>query len=248
MEEIMKPFARRYATVAACAVLLFALGCAKKKTASVVPPVPPAPTAPTVSVYATPSTIDKGQSTELKWTSENATEVTLQGVGAVDANGSRSVSPTDSTTYTVIAKGPGGSREASARVTVNLPAMAPPAQASLSDEDLFARNVKDVYFDYDRYSLRDDQLPISTNNAEFLKKHPHVKVTIEGHCDERGSEEYNLALGESRAQSLREKLVASGVSADQVAVVSYGKEKPFCTDNTEECWQQNRRDHVVLKH
>jgi peptidoglycan-associated lipoprotein len=244
----MKLSARRAATIASCAVLLFGLGCAKKKVAAVAPAPPPAPSAPTVNVYATPSTIDSGQSTELKWTTENATDVRIEGVGAVDLSGARSVTPAESTTYTVIAKGPGGQREASARVTVNAPAPPPPAQASLSDEELFARNVKDVYFDYDRFNLRDDQLPTSASNAEFLKQHPRLKVTIEGHCDDRGSEEYNLALGESRAQSLREKLVASGVSPDQLAVISYGKEKPFCTDDNEECWQQNRRDHVVLKH
>ena len=81
----------------------------------------------------------------------------------------------------------------------------------------------------------------------FLRSIPDIKIMIEGHCDDRGSEEYNLALGDSRANSLKQSLEQQGVSADQLKTISYGKEKPFCTADDEQCWQQNRRDHVVLE-
>ena len=89
-----------------------------------------------------------------------------------------------------------------------------------------------------------DQAIIDTD-AAFLKAHPSIKFTIEGHCDERGSTDYNLALGDNRANAARNALVKAGVSAGQIKVISYGKEKPFCTESNEACWQQNRRDHFV---
>ena len=79
-----------------------------------------------------------------------------------------------------------------------------------------------------------------------MKSHPGWKILIEGHCDDRGSAEYNISLGDNRAQSLRKALTDDGVEASRIRVISYGKEKPFCTDDNEECWQQNRRDHLKL--
>jgi len=79
----------------------------------------------------------------------------------------------------------------------------------------------------------------------FLQQHPNISFTVEGHCDERGSTEYNLALGDNRASSVKNALVAGGISADRVKTVSLGKEKPFCTESNEACWQQNRRGHFV---
>jgi peptidoglycan-associated lipoprotein len=162
-------------------------------------------------------------------------------LGAVSASGSRSVTPNDSTTYRLLAKGPGGTAEATARVTVT--AAAPPAALQLSDQELFARNVKDIFFDYDRYNVRADQQAAAQSDAQFLAQHPSIKVLVEGHCDDRGSEEYNLGLGSSRANAIKEYLVSMGVSADRVRTISYGKEKPFCNQDNEQCWQSNRRDH-----
>jgi peptidoglycan-associated lipoprotein len=118
---------------------------------------------------------------------------------------------------------------------------------SSSEEELFAKNVKDVYFDFNNADLRQDQHPAAQNDGNFLAQHSGLKVVIEGHCDDRGSEEYNLALGDSRANSLKNTLIAQGVSADRIKMVSYGKEHPFCSQDSDECWQQNRRDHVSLQ-
>ena len=133
------------------------------------------------------------------------------------------------------------------------PAPAEPAKTSVSapaltDEDLFARNVKDVYFDYNKSNLRSDDTSTTDRDAAFLKQHPSVNVLIEGHCDDRGSIEYNLALGTSRAQSVKEALQQDGVSADRIKTISYGKEKPFCSEDDEQCWQQNRVDHFAFAH
>jgi len=106
--------------------------------------------------------------------------------------------------------------------------------------------VKDIFFDYDKYDITPaDQATIQAD-AEFLKSHPNITFTIEGHCDERGSTEYNLALGDNRANAARQALVQLGVPADRIRTISYGKEKPFCTESTEQCWQQNRRAHFVF--
>jgi peptidoglycan-associated lipoprotein len=115
-----------------------------------------------------------------------------------------------------------------------------------SDEELFSQNVKDVFFDFDRYELRSSDHSTATQDAEFLRQHPNIKIVLEGHCDNRGSDEYNLALGANRASSLKQALIAQGISEDRIQTVSYGKEKPFCDANDEQCWQQNRRDHFAI--
>ena len=114
--------------------------------------------------------------------------------------------------------------------------------SNLTEEEQFKANVQDIFFDYDSYdvSSSSDQASLS-KSAAYLAQHPNIKVLIGGYCDERGSNEYNLTLGQSRANSAKQALVQAGVAADRIRVVSYGKEKPFCTESTEECWQQNRR-------
>jgi peptidoglycan-associated lipoprotein len=116
----------------------------------------------------------------------------------------------------------------------------------MTDEQLFEQNVHDVYFDYDKAELRPQDSTVTEQDAAFLVKHPDMKLVIEGHCDERGSAEYNIALGQRRAESLLKALVTDGVPASSIRVISYGKEKPFCTESNEQCWQQNRRDHLRL--
>jgi peptidoglycan-associated lipoprotein len=223
------------------------MGACKKKAAPPPPPPPPPPPAPTASLSANPDTIQRGQSTTLTWQTQNATEVTLEGIGTVAANGTRSVSPEDSTTYRLIAKGAGGTQEATARVTVLAPPPPPPPPPSVSDEELFNRNVRDVFFDFDKYDIRADQQGSMQSDISFLQQHPNIKFLIEGHCDERGSTEYNLALGDNRASSVKNALVQAGISADRISIKSYGEEKPFCTEHTEECWQENRRGHFVYQ-
>jgi len=166
----------------------------------------------------------------------------------VSPEGDMSVEPTESTTYTITAMGPGGSANATARVTVAAPPPPPPAPAAAAPslEELFNKEVMDAYFDFDKSDIRADARTALTQTAGFLKSYPQVKVTIEGHADERGSTEYNLALGDRRAQAAKDFLVSLGVPSDRMQTVSYGKERPFCTDHAEQCWQQNRRAHFVM--
>jgi len=225
-------------------MVLASAGCKKKEVAP--PPPPPPPPQPTASLTANPSTIQRGQSTTLTWQTTNATDVTLEGIGAVEANGSRQVTPSDSTTYRLTAKGAGGTQEATARVTVTQPPP-PPVAAAPSDEELFNQNVKDAFFDFDKSDIRPDAQQALMADAAFLQQHPNIRFTVEGHCDERGSTEYNLGLGDRRATAVKDFLVQQGVSADRIRTISYGKEKPFCTEHTEDCWQQNRRGHFVYQ-
>jgi peptidoglycan-associated lipoprotein len=228
----------------AAAFLLILAGCAKKTTvAKTVPPPPPAPTA---TLAASPDTVNRGQPVRLTWDTENATDTSLSGMGAVVERGSFTVTPQSSTTYVLTAKGPGGSKEASARVTVNLP---PPTvgRAVPTDEQMFSQNIHDIFFAYDKYTVPSQEETAVQQDAKFLAAHPYMKLLISGHCDERGSEEYNLSLGDSRADSVRDQLERQGVKADRIRTISYGKEKPFCNEDTEACWQMNRRAHFSLQ-
>jgi peptidoglycan-associated lipoprotein len=232
--------------VLALAAIVVVGGC-KKKT---VPPTPPAALPapqPTATMSVSPESIDRGGSATLNWSTQDATDVTIDGV-ATAPTGSTKVSPATSTTFRLNAKGPGGSVDASARLTVVEPPAPPPQQTQspdLSEEALFAQSVKDIYFDYDRFDLRAEDQSVVNADAAFLKSHPSIKFTIEGHCDERGSTDYNLALGDNRANAARSALVQAGIPASQIRVISFGKEKPFCSETTESCMQQNRRDHFV---
>ena len=107
--------------------------------------------------------------------------------------------------------------------------------------------MKDVYFEYDKSDIRPDQQSAVQADIQFLNQHPGINFTIEGHCDSRGSTEYNLALGDQRASSVKNALVAAGVSSNRIKTISYGKEKPFCMEENEACWQQNRRGHFVYQ-
>ena len=131
-----------------------------------------------------------------------------------------------------------------------------PAAPQLTEEQLFAQKtlaqlnaekpLDDVYFDLDESRLRDDAKAPLQRNADWMKRWTSTQVTVEGHADERGSAEYNLALGERRAQAVKEYLVSLGVPAGRLTVLSKGKEQPVCTQHEESCWQQNRRGHFVV--
>jgi len=247
LEDSVKHLIRSWGLVSALGMIMF-LGACAKKPAPPPPPPPPAPTAPTASLSANPNTINPGQSTTLTWQTTNATDVSIDGIGPVDTSGSRQVTPADSTTYRLLAKGAGGTQEATARVTVNAaPPPPPPPTPSATDEELFAQNVHDIYFDYDMSNIRADQQAALQGDAKFLQAHAAIRITVEGHCDERGSTEYNLALGTSRADAVKNALIQAGVAGDRIKVYSYGKEKPFCTESNESCWQQNRRGHFVYE-
>jgi peptidoglycan-associated lipoprotein len=137
------------------------------------------------------------------------------------------------------------------------PAPAPqPTPAPLSEDQIFSRKtldqlnaekpLADAFFDYDRSDLKEEGTTALQKDADWLKKWSAVKVTVEGHCDSRGTAEYNLALGERRANAVKTYLVSLGISADRILVISKGKEQPFCTEENEGCWSQNRRGHFIV--
>jgi peptidoglycan-associated lipoprotein len=236
----------------AIAALIVMAGCHKKVAPAPPPPAPeaapPPPAAPVVSLTAEPSTVERGQSVTLSWTSSNATQLDIEPqVGTVQATGSTTVTPDESTTYVITAKGPGGTETQSARVTVTAPPPPPPPSKGpeVNEIDVVESQLKDAYFDLDKSDIRPDAQQALTADADVLKANPNVKITIEGHCDERGSEEYNLGLGDRRATAAKAFLVNLGVSADHLNTISYGKDRPQCTDHTEECWQRNRRAHLT---
>jgi peptidoglycan-associated lipoprotein len=247
------PAVRKAFLLAATAVTLtLATGCHKKQ--SNVPPSALGPTAaavdaPTASLTADPLAIDLGGSVVLNWRTTNATTVTIDGIGPVNPNGTQTVSPSNSTNFHLTAKGDGGTTEANVRVTVRVP-QAPlgytaPA-GDMGSDAAFHAAVQDVFFDYDSYDLRPDAQSNAINAASYLAKNPNIKIVIGGYCDSRGSAEYNLALGENRANSAKTALVNAGVSPARVRVISYGKEKQFCTEENEACWQENRRAQFSL--
>ena len=216
-------------------------------------PAVPAPP-PTITLRAEPTTIDRGQPTTLQWQAQNAATVQIApGVGQVAATGNRQVNPASSVTYTATATGPGGSATDTARITVNeppAPAARPtppqPRAPDVSTEELFRQSVQEIYFDYDKAEVRPDQVSKLQTNATWLKDHSDVRFTVEGHCDDRGSEEYNIGLGDRRANAVKEFLLSQGIAATRINTVSYGEERPQCREESEDCYQKNRRAGFTL--
>jgi peptidoglycan-associated lipoprotein len=255
----LRLWSARGALAVSLIVGVFAAGCHKKPP--VQPPPAPAPTAPpaatpppaqpTVMEFsAEPSSIERGQSAILRWSVSNATDISIDnGVGTVPASGNRRVIPSDTTTYTLRATGPGGNITATATVTVTAPAPPPPPPTENKGtlESRIQSDLQDAYFDYDSNNIRGDARTALTADAEALKRifadFPSATIMIEGNCDERGSAEYNLGLGDRRASAAKDFLVSLGVPADKLKTISYGKERPVCTESNESCWQRNRHDH-----
>lgn len=245
---------------------LFAGGCGKKTPIAPPPAAPapqqttpapaPAPAAarPTATLTAEPSRIEVGQSVNLTWTTNGATDVSIdKGIGTVPASGTRSVSPIETTTYTLRASGPGGNTTATATVTITPPPPPPPPPAprAVNTSTLESRvqsDLRDAFFDYDQVNIRDDARAALLADADALKRifsdFPSAVINVEGHCDERGSAEYNLGLGDRRATSAKDLLVQLGVPAAKLRTISYGKERPQCTEADEACYQKNRRAHL----
>jgi peptidoglycan-associated lipoprotein len=241
----------------AIVLVAFASGCKKKAPPPPPPPpppkaeapAPPPPAAPDISDFsAEPSSIERGQSSTLKWTVTGANQISIDnGVGTVQATGSRGVYPNDTTTYKLTANGPGGTLSKTATVSVAAPpppAPPPAPKASISDR---INALQDAYFDYDKSDMREDARSALTKDADLIKSilqdFPDAAITVEGHCDERGSAEYNLGLGDRRATAAKDFLVQLGVPADKLKTISYGKERPVCTESNEACWQRNRHAH-----
>jgi peptidoglycan-associated lipoprotein len=127
-------------------------------------------------------------------------------------------------------------------------AVTPPATARPAPSEFTSvADLKDIHFDFDKYDIRPGDAKTLDGNAGWLKSNPNHLLLIEGHCDERGTNEYNLALGERRAKSTMNYLVSQGVQASRITIISYGEERPLCTEHTEECWAKNRRAHFLVK-
>jgi len=241
---------RNFTIIVALAALALA-GC-KKHVAANTPaptpaPAPPAAPKPTITLRATPGALDSGQSATLQWDAKNATSVQIQpAVGTVTNTGTRSINPTSSVTYTATATGPGGTASDSTRITVRVPA--PPAARTeprpaptVNLADLFKQNIQVVFFDYDKADIRPDQVSRLQTDAAWLKSHPAVKFIVEGYADDRGSEEYNLGLGDRRANTVKEFPIKQGVPQSAITTISYGEERPICHEETEDCYSKNRR-------
>ena len=241
------------------ALLASATGCHKKSKSGIDPnSLGPDSTvvtavAPTATLTATPEAIDLGQTAVLNWRTTNATSVTIEGIGPVNVNGTQNVAPANSISYHLVAKGDGGTADATVRVTVRTTngvvggtTLDSERNRGAVTDSAFHAAVKDVFFDYDSYELRPDAAANATEAAAYLKAHPSVKIVIQGYCDERGSAEYNLALGENRANAAKSALINAGVAPGRIRSFSVGKEKQFCTEANETCWQENRRAQFTL--
>jgi len=236
---------RKLASLVIVIALVSVAGCGKKSkpypVEETAPPMTAPAPAPTAQITATPALVSAGDQVQLSWRTTDATSASIDGIGDVPTAGVKTVTLSQSTTYRLVAKGEGGTVEATARVTVNAPPAVVVPTSTMSAEQEFKAAIQDIFYDYDTYDIRNDAQATLSHDASFLASHPDVKVVIGGYCDERGSNEYNLALGQNRADAAKNALVTAGVAANRIRVVSYGKEKPFCTESTEECWQQNRR-------
>ncbi|MBX9599766.1 MAG: OmpA family protein [Bryobacteraceae bacterium] len=260
MKQQRSQIGRTSMVAVALGLSLFAVGCKKKVPAPAAPPTPVTeppkmtPRAPQIGSFTVePSRVDRGQSATLRWSTSDATDVNISGIGAVNAQGNRSVSPNQTTTYTLTAKGPGGETSRAVTLTVGEPVVPrpaePPKAPSMTWGQLWqTENAGDAYFDYDKSDIRPDARETLTKNADVIKRvfglDAGASFTVEGHCDERGSAEYNLGLGDRRATAAKELLTQLGVAADKLRTISYGKERPTCTEANESCWQKNRRAHI----
>ncbi len=262
MSKRMMMVSKTSVVLLASVLLVFSAGCKKKAPAPPPPPAPkvevptpPPPPKPSISSFtAEPRSIERGQSATLNWATSNATDINInEGVGAVQGSGSRTVSPANTTTYTLTANGPGGSDSRTVTVDVTAPppppAAPPPPPVKRSAADILGSDTQDIYFDYDKSDVRADQQDTAKKDADVLKQlfadNPGFSVLIEGHCDERGSAEYNTGLGDRRSNSAMDYLVQLGVPADRMKHITYGKEKPVCSDANETCYQKNRRAHFA---
>jgi peptidoglycan-associated lipoprotein len=238
-------------------VLGLSAGCSKK-----IPPAPPPAPAPlpdnnasgskpSIGYFsAEPTTVTVGQPSSLRWSVTDATSVKIDNaIGEVSPNGRRGVYPTTTTTYHLTATGPGGTSGADATVTVSSPPPPSPVSngATPTIQEILAKQVQDVHFDYDKSDIRGEDQAILQGDASALKTifqmDSNFVVTIEGHCDERGSAEYNLALGDRRSAATKDALISLGVPGDKLKTVSFGKERPICTEALEDCYARNRRAH-----
>jgi peptidoglycan-associated lipoprotein len=267
LNKVMHKPMNKFALTLAMVMVLIASACSKKTPIPPPPPPPPAPAStnngpttsgrPVVAEFTVePSSIERGQSAILRWNVNGSTNVAISnGIGTVPASGNQRVTPTATTTYTLTASGAGGDTTATATLRVTGPAAPPPPVTNNTGsrgtlESRVQSDLRDALYDYDSNNIRDDARAALTADADALKRiladFPNATVNVEGHCDERGSAEYNLGLGDRRATSARDFLTQLGVPAGRLKTISYGKERPVCTESDESCWQRNRRAHFSV--
>lgn len=252
-----------------CLAVLFATGCGKKTVATQPPPPAPPPPVqakpippekPVIARFAAePSTVVKGSPSTLRWSVSGASDISIdQGIGSVSESGTRQVFPSADTTYTLIARGVGGTSSATVSLRVTEPAPPTPVApttrpATRTISEFLAQEVQDILFAYDSFAIEDAARGTLNNNAGSLKRafsddnYSGTNIIIEGHCDERGSDAYNVALGDKRAQAAFEVLKSLGVAENRLKTVSFGKERPQCSDANDDCYQKNRRVHFAAQ-
>jgi len=189
--------------------------------------------APKATLTATPETIAKGTCSKLSWSTTDATGASIdKGIGNVGSRGYRKVCPPETITYSITATGAGGTATSSAMVTVITPG---------------AMMLENIHFDFDKSFIREDAKPILVKVVAHMKKTPGAKLQIEGHCDERGTSEYNMALGQRRANATKKYLVNLGVDGSRLSTITYGEEKPADPGHNKAAWAKNRRAVFVLR-
>lgn len=219
---------------------------------------PPAPGTPVIAEFSIePSTIERGQSAVLRWNVTGSNNVAISnGFGTVPPMGTQRITPQVTTSYILTASGPGGDASRTTTITVTGPPPPPPTNTNTTStrrgtlDQRVQSDLQDALYDYDSNNIRDDARVALTTDADALKRiladFPTAKINVEGHCDERGSAEYNLGLADRRATSAKDFLVQLGIPADRLMTISYGKERPVCTEADESCWQRNRRAHFSV--
>jgi peptidoglycan-associated lipoprotein len=260
----MKFLLKRSSVLILLVLVVVSVGCRKNPGGPPVVPLPtsniPGPPAtpnpgppPTITLSADNTTITAGQSATLTYTATNATTVSIDpGVGAVQpaTSGSRQVTPTAATTYTATAVGPGGrAQTAGVTITVNPRAATPPpppptAAPPTNRPDpnaAFTTQMVPILFDYDKSNIRADEERKLLDGAAYLKQNPAIRFQIDGHADERGGQEYNIALADERAAAVKRYLAGQGIAENRMTTVSFGEERPICREQTESCFQRNRR-------
>ena len=209
---------------------------------------PQPPQAPKADITVVPDRIVRGQVATLSWVTASASQIDISGMGSVTRRGTETIIPTQTTTYRLTASGPGGSAEDSATITVVEPPQ-PPAPTPQPDiSGMFAQNVQDIFFDFNKADIRADAASTLQRAATFLRAHPNLRVRVEGNCDEVGTDDYNADLGQRRADNAAAALIQLGVNSNQLRTLSLGRTNQFCSESMDEsCRQLNRRAHFALE-
>jgi peptidoglycan-associated lipoprotein len=206
--------------------------------------------APELEAYFEPESVSEGESAELVWVAINTDRVIIDhNIGTVIPKGRMRVFPEETATYLLRAEGPGGAVDKSITIEVATPASAEDlATAGLPLAELFRSSVKPVFFDFDSAELSEESKITLNGNIRWLQHTDHgdLRFLIRGHCDDRGTEEYNLALGDKRARIVRQYLIQNGISPSRMRTVSLGEELPFAEGDEDEAHALNRRAHFVL--